>query len=162
MTFEFDPIGVIRTPYTDSAPYQPIADDEGDFRIALDARFAAGLSELDAFRYIYVLYVIDRVAEKPSMTVPIHWAGDKAVGVFASRSPVRPNPIGLSIVQIRQVVGNEIVTSGLDVFDGTPVLDIKPYIDELDAKPDAGFGWLGDLDDREHLLLHIKGVPHPY
>jgi tRNA-Thr(GGU) m(6)t(6)A37 methyltransferase TsaA len=162
VTFEFDPIGVIRTPYTDSAPYQPIADDEGDFRIVLDPRYTAGLAELDAFRYIYVLYVIHRMAKKPWMTVPIHWAGDKCVGVFASRSPVRPNPIGLSIVQIRQVVGNEIVTSGLDVFDGTPVLDIKPYLDELDAKPDANLGWLSDLDDLEHLLLHIKGVPHPY
>lgn len=162
MIFEFEPIGVIRTPYTDSAPYQPVADDEGDFRIVLDQRYTAGLAELNAFRYIYVLYVIHRVTEKPSMTVPIHWAGQKAVGVFASRSPVRPNPIGLSIVQIREVVGNEIVTSGLDVFDGTPVLDIKPYLDELDAKPDANLGWLSDLDDLEHLLLHIKGIPHSY
>jgi tRNA-Thr(GGU) m(6)t(6)A37 methyltransferase TsaA len=160
--FELSPIGVIRTPYTDTAPYQPVDEDEGDFRIALDRKYTEGLSELESFRYIYVLYFIDRVTDELSMKVPIRWAGDKAVGVFASRSPVRPNPIGLSIVRVRQVVDNEIVTSGLDVFDGTPVLDIKPYIDELDAKPDANFGWLGDLDDHEHLLLHIKGVPHPY
>lgn len=162
MIFELSPIGVIRTPYTDTAPYQPVDEDEGDFRIALDRKYTEGLSELESFRYIYVLYFIDRVTDELSMKVPIRWAGDKAVGVFASRSPVRPNPIGLSIVRVRQVVDNEIVTSGLDVFDGTPVLDIKPYIDELDAKPDANFGWLGDLDDHEHLLLHIKGVPHPY
>jgi len=62
------------------------------------------------------------------MLVPIRWAGDKTVGVFASRSPVRPNPIGLSPVRIHRIVGNEIITSGLDVFDGTPVIDIKPYI----------------------------------
>ena len=50
----------------------------------------------------------------------------------------------------------------LDVFDGTPLLDIKPYIKELDSKSDANFGWLGDLDDRDHLMLHIKGIPHEY
>jgi tRNA (Thr-GGU) A37 N-methylase len=50
----------------------------------------------------------------------------------------------------------------LDVFDGTPLLDIKPYIKELDSKSDANFGWLEDLDDRDHLMLHIKGIPHDY
>lgn len=162
MEFELSPIGVIRTPYTDTAPYQPVEDAEGDFRIVLDEQYAEGLRELDTFTYLYVIYFIDRIAEEPSMLVPIRWAGDKTVGVFASRSPVRPNPIGLSTVRIHRIVGNEIITSGLDVFDGTPVIDIKPYIDDLDAKHDANYGWLGDIDDHDHLLLHIKGIPHEY
>jgi len=82
--------------------------------------------------------------------------------VFASRSPVRPNCIGLSIVRIKRIINNEILTSGLDVFDGTPLLDIKPYIKDLDVKIDANYGWIEEIGDREHLFLHIKGIPHDY
>ena len=96
------------------------------------------------------------------MQVNPPWAGNKVVGVFASRSPVRPNNIGLSIVKIKKIIGRKIITSPLDVFDGTPLLDIKPYIADLDSKPDANYGWVEDLADREHLKLHIKGIPHDY
>jgi len=65
-------------------------------------------------------------------------------------------------VRIKHITGNHIVTSGLDVFDGTPLLDIKPYIKEPDTKPNANYGWLEDLEDRAHLTLHIKGIPHEY
>jgi hypothetical protein len=60
------------------------------------------------------------------------------------------------------ITNNEILTSGMDVFDGTPLLDIKPYIKDLDTKHDANYGWIEDMDDREHLLLHIRGIPHDY
>jgi tRNA (Thr-GGU) A37 N-methylase len=82
--------------------------------------------------------------------------------VFASRSPVRPNPIGISVVRIRGIENREIFTSGMDVFDGTPLLDIKPYIKDLDSKADANYGWIEEMNNREHLLLHIKGIPHDY
>ncbi|MDY6794065.1 MAG: TrmO family methyltransferase [Actinomycetota bacterium] len=82
--------------------------------------------------------------------------------MYASRSPVRPNRIGLSVVRLKSIVDNEILTSGLDVFDGTPVLDIKPYIKDLDTKTDANYGWIEEMHDFEHLLLHIKGIPHDY
>ena len=155
-------IGVIRTPYTDNAPYQPVADDDGDFRIIVNSQYREGLRDLDRFHYIYVLYFIHRVSKELSMTVRPSWTPGSEVGVFASRSPVRPNCLGLSIVRIKNITHNEIVTSGLDVFDGTPLLDIKPYIKELDTKSDANYGWLEDLDDRGHLMLHIKGIPHDY
>jgi len=101
-------------------------------------------------------------SEKLSMTIRPPWIPGSEIGVFASRSPVRPNCLGLSIVRIKDISNNQIVTSGLDVFDGTPLLDIKPYINELDSKTDANYGWLEDLDDRDHLMMHIKGVPHDY
>ena len=160
--FSLKPIGIIRTPYTDNAPYQPVADDEGDFRIIVNPQYRDGLRDLDRFHYIYVLYFIHRVNKNITITVAPSWTPGSKVGVFASRSPVRPNQLGLSIVRVKHISGNQIVTSGLDVFDGTPLLDIKPYIKELDSKSDANYGWLEDLDDRDHLMLHIKGIPHDY
>jgi len=110
-----------------------------------------GLLELEKFKYMYLVFFADRVSREPEMRVSPPWAGGKQVGVFASRSPVRPNPVGLSIVRIKKIAGNKIYTSGLDVFDNTPLLDIKPYIKGLDNKDDADYGWIKGLDDMEHL-----------
>jgi tRNA-Thr(GGU) m(6)t(6)A37 methyltransferase TsaA len=162
LPFKLKQIGVIRTPYTDNAPYQPVDNDEGDFRIVIDRQYIDGLRQLDKFSYIYVIYLVDRTKRELSMAVTPPWSGGTEVGVFASRSPVRPNPIGLSVVRIKRIVGNEIYTSGLDAFDRTPVLDIKPYIKDLDTKADADYGWIENSADREHLRLHIKGIPHDY
>ena len=160
---EFRKIGIIKTPYTDTAPYQPVDEDEGDFRLVLDPEYADALQDLNTFTYMYVIYYIDRLTADPANFVSPSWIPGAKVGLFASRSPVRPNPIGLSIVRINKIAGNEIYTSGLDVFDETPLLDIKPYVKDLDSKDDANYGWLDYLNgDKEHLLLHIKGVPHEY
>ena len=156
------PIGLIRTPYTDTAPYQPLADAEGDFRLILDPEWAGALRDLDRFKYIYVLYWIHRVSRPVDLLALPPWTGGKSVGLFASRSPVRPNPIGLSVVKVLGVEGREVRVSSLDAFDGTPLLDIKPYVKDLDSKEDADYGWLEDLPDKDHLLLHIKGIPHDY
>ncbi len=162
MCFEMNQIGVIRTPYTENAPYQPVEEDEGDFRIVIEPQYTDGLYKLDSFRYIYVIYYIHHVKKEQSMTVSPPWADGVKVGVFASRSPVRPNHIGISIVRIKSIINNEILTSGLDAFDGTPVLDIKPYIKDLDVKSDANYGWIEEMEGQEHLLLHIKSIPHDY
>ncbi len=160
---EFKQIGAIRTPYIDSAPYQPIDKAEGEFRIVLRPEYATGLANLDSFRYIYVLYLIDRLRRPAGMRESPAWAPGTNVGLFASRSPARPNPIGLSIVQLRAVSGNEVFTSGLDVFDKTPLLDIKPYVRDLDSKKDANYGWIDTVPgNKQHLLLHIMGIPHDY
>jgi tRNA-Thr(GGU) m(6)t(6)A37 methyltransferase TsaA len=159
---EFQQIGIIRSPYTDNAPYQPVDEDEGEFRITIDPQYSDGLYKLDGFLFIYVIYHIHQIKRDLSMIVSPSWANGVEVGVFASRSPVRPNPIGISVVRVKRIMNNEIFTSGLDVFNGTPVLDIKPYIKDLDAKSDANNGWIDDMDDKEHLLLHIKGIPHDY
>jgi len=160
--FEFRQIGTIHTPYTDNAPYQPVEEDQGTFSIELFQQYTDGLAELNRFSYMYVLYYVHKLQRKPAMMTSPPWAHGKTVGVFASRSPVRPNLIGLSIVRIKRIVENKIYTSGLDVFDGTPLLDIKPYIKDLDSKDDADYGWIEDLKGYEHLLLHIKGIPHEY
>ncbi len=160
-SFKFEKIGVIHTPYVDTAPYQPIVDAAGEFRIILEPEYREGLSDLQTFRYIYVLYFIDRIVSRPVMIETPSWAKDTKVGLFASRSPKRPNPIGLSVVQLKKIVGNEIFTSGLDVFDNTPLLDIKPYIRKLDSKDDANYGWIENIPgNKEHLFLHVMGIPH--
>lgn len=155
-------IGTIRTPYTDKATYQPINNNKGEFRIVMDPAYTEGLRELDLFHYIYVIFYMHKIKRKELMTVIPPWAGDMKVGLFASRSPVRPNPLGLSIVRVKRIIDNEIFTSDLDVLDGTPLIDIKPYIKDLDSKCDANYGWIEKLEDREHLSLHIKGIPHDY
>ncbi len=162
MHIVFHPIGVIHTPYHDKAPYQPVEADEGDFFIEVFPEYREGLQDLDTFTYIYLLYFIDRLNREVSMKVEPVWAGEIEVGVFASRSPLRPNPIGLSVVKVLKVEGNTITTTGLDVFDGTPLLDIKPYIKDLDSKKDANYGWVEKTGDLRHLAMHILGIPHEY
>lgn len=160
--FKIKQIGVIRTPYKENAPYQPIQTDQGEFQIIVDSQYMDGLSKLDKFHYIYVIYYIHRIKHEWKNIISPPWTGGLKVGTFASRSPVRPNLIGLSVVRIKRILNNVIFTTGLDVFDKTPLLDIKPYIKDLDSKSDANYGWIEDLDDYEHLLLHIKGIPHDY
>ena len=163
LNFKFKQIGLIKTPYTGNAPYQPVDEDKGEFRIVVDTEYARGLLNLDSFHYIYVIYYIDRLRRRPSMIVNPPWTSGKQVGLFASRSPARPNPIGISIVRLKKIINNEIFVSGMDTFNNTPLLDIKPYVKELDSKDDANYGWIDGLrDDKDHLLLHIKGVPHEY
>jgi tRNA (adenine37-N6)-methyltransferase len=164
---ELKPIGVIHTPYTDKAPYQPVEEGNNiyppEFSVVIKPEYSKGLSLLNDFHYIYLIYYIHKVKKELSMVVSPPWTGNFKVGLFASRSPVRPNPIGLSVVKIKGIVKNTIFTSGLDVFNGTPLLDIKPYIKNLDSKDDANYGWVDSLSgDKKHMALHIQGIPHDY
>ncbi|HUT65839.1 MAG TPA: tRNA (N6-threonylcarbamoyladenosine(37)-N6)-methyltransferase TrmO [Spirochaetota bacterium] len=156
---ELHPIGVLRTPYKDHAPRQPQPDAEGDFRVVLDERWADGLYMLEKFKYLNVLFYLDRspndvVTRVTPPSVPMK------VGLFASRSPKRPNPIALSVVTIKKISGNTIFISGIDALDKTPLLDIKPYIGAVDCKPDAGNGWIDELLDSDHHISHLKGESH--
>ncbi len=161
----FRPIGMIRTPYKDWAPYQPVERDpeqEGKFRLVVHDEFSEGLKDLELFTHLYVLSFLDRSSGNPTLQASPPWAGGKTVGLFASRSPFRPNPIGLSIVRLISIEGDEVLTSPIDLFDGTPLLDIKPYFKQLDAKPDANSGWADDLEDRDHRFHHLRGLSHDH
>ena len=106
-----------------------------------------------------MLYYLHQQRGALSLKVIPPWT-DQEVGLFASRSPYRPNPLGLSVVKLLRQRSNRLFTSDLDIFDGTPLLDLKPYLQELDSKADADYGWLSGSESREHLLLHIRGIPH--
>ncbi len=164
LNIQLKPIGMIRTPYKERAPYQPIERDisEGKFRLILLPEYEKGLVELSKFTYIYVLSYLDRAGSVKKMTVSPPWPGGKKVGLFASRSPHRPNSIGISIVKLLRIEGREILTSPLDLFDYTPLLDIKPYFKELDSKEDANYGWLEGMEGKNHFIDHIRGVPHTH
>ncbi|WP_181685203.1 tRNA (N6-threonylcarbamoyladenosine(37)-N6)-methyltransferase TrmO [Halorhabdus salina] len=157
---EYDPIGYVRSPYETDAPYQPQPDDAA-FAVELEPEYADGPDGLASFSYAYVLFDLHRVEEYDlSITPP--WREDDSLGVFATRAPDRPNGIGLSVVRILDVEDGRIDISAIDAFDGTPVLDIKPYVDGLDTKDDADVGWidLDDADDADHLELHLEGIVH--
>ena len=154
-------IGWVRTPYINAAPYQPRENDKEKFYLELLPEYAEGLEELETFRYIYVLFHMHK-KRKSSLHAHPPWGRAKEVGVFASRSPNRPNAVGLSIVKLLRIEGNIVHISGIDAFDKSPLLDIKPYIAELDSKEDANYGWVDKYDGRGHLRLHILGIPHKH
>jgi tRNA-Thr(GGU) m(6)t(6)A37 methyltransferase TsaA len=157
------PIGTIHTPYDESfAPHQPVEREEGTSTLVLEPDLAPALSDLEGFRYIYVVSYLDGQTGPPRNRVKPPWAKGREVGLFASRSPARPNPIGLSIVRLVKIEGNVVTTSLLDLHDGTPLLDIKPYIRDLDSKHDADTGWIADLEGGDHALEHARGVPHDH
>jgi tRNA-Thr(GGU) m(6)t(6)A37 methyltransferase TsaA len=159
----FKPIGVIHTPYQAGrfAPSQPLEREEGEARIELEPEYAEALADLASFSHVILIYHLNHAQGwKPKATPP--WAKGKTVGLFASRSPHRPNPVGISIVELRKIESNVIFTSALDVFDHTPLIDIKPYIRDLDAKPQANQGWIEQLEDHEHIMGHLRGIPHDH
>ena len=152
MNDHFPPIGVIRTNFTEKfgVPRQSMMISEalGVLKLHPDPSFRAALNHLDRFTHIWVVFIFHQSVEKgwrPTIRPPRVDAPRK-VGVFASRSPHRPNPIGLSAVKLERIDldapgGIEIHLSGVDLLDGTPVLDIKPYLPYADCIKEAGGGW---------------------
>jgi len=158
-------IGTAHTPYKHKAPYQPQPENvkDGEFYIQVESQYAAATQALNTFSHIFVLSYLDKSLE-PETTVRPPWKDDnKRYGTFATRSPNRPSPIGLTRVRLHRIEGKCIYTGPLDLFDGTPILDIKPFIQTLDSlvdKEDAGNdGW---LEGSDHLELHRLGIPHTH
>lgn len=142
MKIELIPIGIIHTPYKDDAPFTDFEDAEGEFYLELNAEFKDGLHLLDKLNYCYILFHFHKPNREPKMRVFPHRGRGLEVGLWATRSPNRINPIGLTIARIKKIEDNRIYTSGLDILNGTPLLDIKPYIRDFDMKDDANMGWI--------------------
>lgn len=154
MIIEMEPIGVVRSPYLEryGTPRQPTVTEGSLFgeaqigRIELDpARIPAeALRGLEGFGYVWVIVWLDRNQGWRPLITPPRGPRTKQ-GVFATRSPHRPNAIGLSALKVVGIEGHTVTVLGLDLLDGTPVLDIKPYVPYADAFPDAAAGWLDTL-----------------
>jgi len=133
---ELIPIGIIRSPYhkPGQAPRQGRLSSEVS-RIEVRAEFLPGVGDLGRSSHIFVLYWLDKADRTMLFAVPPGTLEPRPV--FCTRSPHRPNPIGLGIARVEEIAANVIKVTGLDAFDGTPVIDIKPYSRDIDCIPDA-------------------------
>ena len=142
MTATFNPIGIIRTPYKglDETPSQGTFRPDSKGTVEVFPDFEEGLKDIETFTHIILLYHFDRAWE---VRLVRPGSSDKVPhGVFASRHPCRPNGIGLTVVRLTGRSGNTLEIAGIDVLDGTPLLDMKPYIARFDCVPEAGEGWV--------------------
>ena len=147
----YAPIGVVRSPYVErhGTPRQATVNDPVMGVIALDPEFRGSLKSLDGFDYVWVLAHMHLQTGKLRRFQIKPPRGDERHGVFATRAPHRPSPISLSALRLIAVDEEklELTVQGLDLLDGTPVLDVKPYVPYCDAFPDARAGWVDELDD---------------
>ena len=146
--FTMRPIGYVRSPYRDKAeiPKGPDARHEVDGIIDVLPEFEAGLQDIDGFSHLFVIWIFDR-AEPGDALVSTPPTDDRPHGVFASRSPQRPNPLGLTVVELRRRDGSALHVHGVDMLDGTPVIDIKPYLSSVPPER-LRRGWLAEADAR--------------
>ncbi len=135
-------IGIIHSPFTEpkGTPIQPTRADHAEGWIELEKQYQPALRDLDGFDRIWLLYVFHRAGEPKLEVVP--FLDTVPRGLFATRAPRRPNPIGLSCVQLVGIEGNIVRIADVDMIDGTPLLDIKPYAPRMDHFPVERSGWL--------------------
>lgn len=141
-SIQFKPIGIIHSPYQEPAgmPIQPAAGKGVKGTVEVYPEYAAGLKDLDGFSHIVLLYHFHRSSGYSLEVVP--FLDTEKRGLFSTRAPKRPNPIGLSIVKLNRIEGATLYIENVDILDGTPLLDIKPYVGEFDGQEDVRTGWL--------------------
>jgi tRNA-Thr(GGU) m(6)t(6)A37 methyltransferase TsaA len=145
--FSPQPIGYVRSPYTRThdIPKGFSAKHDAEGILEILPQFAVGLTDVEGFSHLFVLWVFDRSEGFELVgTPPID---DRPHGVFATRSPRRPNPIGLTVVELLRREGSSLHVRGLDMLDGTPILDLKPYLSSIPAEA-LRRGWLDEAEAR--------------
>jgi len=142
------PIGVIHTPHTRAAetPIQPVFAQGIQGRAEILPEYADGLADLEGFSHIWLLYWFHRAG--PARLTVRPFLEDVEHGVFATRAPTRPNPLGLSLVRLVRRDGCTLHLEDMDVLDGTPLLDIKPYTPRFDERTGVRTGWLAGVDEQ--------------
>ena len=144
----YQPIGIIHSPFLSVAnmPIQPVGAAGIRGEVELFTEYAPGLQDLEGFSHIILLYHFHRAAQPRLIVTP--FLDCKPHGVFATRAPARPNPIGLSVVRLLGRDRNLLQIENLDVLDGTPLLDIKPYAPQFDHHEVQRTGWLASARDK--------------
>jgi tRNA (adenine37-N6)-methyltransferase len=142
-----EPIGTIRSPYTDKAqiPKGPGAEHHAEGVLEILPKLEAGLTDIEGFSHLYVLWVFDRASAYELLATPP--TDTRPHGVFATRAPRRPNPIGLTVVELLRREGSKLHVRGVDMLDGTPILDIKPYLSSVPTH-ELRRGWLAEVEAR--------------
>ena len=149
----YTPVGIIHTPYKElkGIPIQPPGAENIKGTVEIEKKFALGLKDLAAFSHVILIYNF-HLAKGYSLEV-IPFLDKSPHGMFATRTPKRPNTIGISVVRLKKIQGNKLFIENIDVIDGTPLLDIKPYVKEFDNPGDSKNGW---LRKSVHKLKKIK------
>ncbi len=152
----YKPIGVVYSPFKEpkGVPIQPVFAKNTEGRIEIFPEYSAGLKDLEGFSHIIVIYHFHKAKEPKLEVTPFLDPTPK--GVFSTRAPSRPNPIGISIVRLMKMDHNILYVSEIDMIDRTPVLDIKPYVPEFDTRKNVKAGWL-EKRLRNPLLLKDDG-----
>jgi tRNA-Thr(GGU) m(6)t(6)A37 methyltransferase TsaA len=142
MKIVYRSIGVIRSPFQDveGMPIQPGGAEGVRGRIEILPEFIPALKDLEGFSHLILIYHLHRAGVYKALVVP--FLDKQPHGLFATRAPARPNPIGLSVVKLISVDGNQIDIENVDILDGTPLLDIKPYAPDFDVPEGVRVGWL--------------------
>jgi tRNA-Thr(GGU) m(6)t(6)A37 methyltransferase TsaA len=142
MHLQYRSIGLIRSPFKDieGMPVQPAGAAGVAGRLEIDPEYAEGLKDVDGFSHLIVLYHFHMVREAQLTVTP--FLGTRPRGVFATRAPKRPNPLGLSVVKLVRREGSVLFIENVDVLDETPLLDVKPYVPAFDRVEQASSGWL--------------------
>ena len=144
---QMNPIGTVHSPFEDSSeiPKGPGAQHRAEGTIEILPELEAGLQDIEGFSHLFVIWVFNRVDGSDLLARPP--TDDRPHGVFATRSPRRPNPLALTVVQLLGREGNVLRVRGVDMLNGTPVLDIKPYLSSV-ATEDIKRGWLAEAEAR--------------
>ena len=147
--FTFRSIGTVRSPFsaTREIPKGLGAEHRAEGTIEIFPEYEAGLQDIEGFSHLYVLWVFDRAGALPQSWVGTPPSDDRPHGVFATRSPRRPNPLALTVVELLRREGRVLFVRGVDMLDGTPVLDLKPYLSSIPAE-ELRRGWLAEAEAR--------------
>nr|WP_321268392.1 tRNA (N6-threonylcarbamoyladenosine(37)-N6)-methyltransferase TrmO [uncultured Sulfurimonas sp.] len=138
-------IATVRSPYCDleNMPVQPRGAKETYATIEFKKEFQDGLKDLDGFSHVYLIYYFHKIESHKLSVIPFNDKTDTPRGVFSTRTPMHPNSIGLSVVELVDVKDNIVTIKGIDILDGTPLLDIKPYIENFDrVDGEVRNGWM--------------------
>ena len=140
-TISYQPIGIIHSPFKESkgTPIQPVASPNSKATVEIFDEYVGGLTDIEGFSHLILIFHMHLTKESSLKVIP--FLDTVEHGVFATRSPGRPNPIGFSVVQLEKVNGNIFYISGIDIIDGTPLLDIKPFVPAFDVRKANKIGW---------------------
>ena len=142
MAISFEPIGIIHSPFQtlENMPIQPTSQASRPGVVEIYPAYVAGLKDLEGFSHVYLIYHLHKASGYQALVRP--FLDRQQRGLFATRAPRRPNPIGLSLVELDRIEGNRLHIARLDVLDQTPLLDIKPYIPEFEPQQEIRIGWV--------------------
>jgi tRNA-Thr(GGU) m(6)t(6)A37 methyltransferase TsaA len=146
----YTPIGVVHSPFTtlEGMPLQTVAAQGIPGTVDLEPAFRKGLRDLEAFSHLILLTHLHRMTGYALEVTP--YFDDQPHGIFATRSPRRPNPLGLSVVRLIAIEEGRLLIEDVDLLDGTPLLDLKPYVPAFDTRETARIGWFAGRVDRVH------------